>query len=552
MSVATANDTVRVAQGAFGIDSELELIVVGLDVAELNALWPGTKVAVELDLIYRFEPTVDELSTGVGYPIVDDEGDHLVLYFTALPIARINTPHTIVDDPKVPARFELFAQDLPVPPCDIGIEIRGGFAQSLPKKSFLIEFWEDPSGEGTVDRALLGMRNDDDWNLQSLYNEPLRITSPLNNRLWTDIHQPYYAALEPEAKSGISMEHVELFLNDRYQGIYAFGERVDRKQLKLEQFDGGIRGELYRGVGWGASTFTSMPPYDNNSILWSGFEYEHPEELVDWSRLHGFVDFVINASDEDFVPNYPEQFHMGTAVDYFLFLNLLRLADNAGKNIFIARYDQGEPYFYIPWDLDNGFGVIWDGTRQPVTDDVLTNGLYARLMDDCTTDGFRSRLRARWQELREDLLAYDPIMHRFNEAHDRLAANGVYDREALAWPDFVHDTDHLDYAGLWLQDRLTFLDVVFGAPCTVGLDANATIGNVRLFPNPTTGSAIVQIDPALLPCDVYVTNTLGQRILQLHMVQERTTIDLSGSATGIYQVSISGQGMHLRRSLVVE
>ena len=76
----------------------------------------------------------------------------------------------------------------------------------------------------------------------------------------------------------MSQENVELVINNEYRGVYTLSERVDRKQLKLRKYENGsIRGELYKGVGWGASTNTSLPEYDNKKILWGGQENKYPD-----------------------------------------------------------------------------------------------------------------------------------------------------------------------------------------------------------------------------------------------------------------------------------
>ena len=97
----------------------------------------------------------------------------------------------------------------------IGIQYRGGWTQTLPKKSMEIEFWSDSTGAETQDVSLLGLRTDDDWNLQAMYNEPLRIRSKTNNDLWRRIHTIHYQQSEPEAMNGIRMEYACLLYTSR-------------------------------------------------------------------------------------------------------------------------------------------------------------------------------------------------------------------------------------------------------------------------------------------------------------------------------------------------
>ena len=103
----------------------------------------------------------------------------------------------------------------------------------------------------TRDVSLLGMRDDDDWNLQAMFNEPLRIRNRSCFEIWDNIYTLPYKEEEPDAVAGIKMKYSDLFLNNEYLGIFAVGERIDRKQLKLKKYkDGSIRGELYKGAYW--------------------------------------------------------------------------------------------------------------------------------------------------------------------------------------------------------------------------------------------------------------------------------------------------------------
>ena len=135
----------------------------------------------------------------------------------------------------------------------------------------------------------------------------------------------------------VHTEYAEPFINGCHLGLYAVSERIDRKQLKLKKYNGEIRGELYKGPFWGATTFTSVPPYDSSDRYWGGFSCQYPKEVTDWTGLHGFAELVVNAPEAEYLAGYPDRFELAYAVDYFIFFNLLRATDNTGKNLFIAR-----------------------------------------------------------------------------------------------------------------------------------------------------------------------------------------------------------------------
>lgn len=550
--VARGTDTIVVDPGRFGADAEHDLLVVSDDVAAINAAWPEEKSVILLDHHYTFDVPVAEVQTGVPYAVTDQDSAY-TLYFTELPLITVNTPHTIVDEPMVHATFTLASVgDAPIV-ADMGIEFRGSWSQTFPKKSYRIEFWSGPDEE--TDLQLLGMREDDDWNLQALYNEPLRVRSPVNNRIWRDMHAPYYMDSEPNALSGIRMEYVELFLNGTYRGVYAVGEPVDRKQLKLQEYEEGLRGELYKGYTWGATTFSELPPYNNAEPTWGGFEHDYPEEPIEWGHVHDLVDFVMNSSSVEFNAEYADRFHVPNAVDYFILLNALRLTDNTGKNIFLARYDAGEPYFYVPWDLDGSVGTIWDGSEQNITTGLLRNGFYQRLLGDCSVGGFVDRLQARWAELRGDLITTPALMGRYRAVFDRLEANAVYEREQLVWPEYVHDPGHLTYMSDWLDARLTHLDSTFAGLC-IGMGVNdrlADAGPLRLYPNPARDRVWIDTgtgtDGASL--EVELNDLAGRSVMRTTVAGTTTLVQLPPLSDGIYMITVHGQGGMRTQRLVI-
>lgn len=490
--VYSQNGNINIEKKYFNIDTKKNLIVINKGVEKLNSLHLESKNSISSEgLKYVFITPVLEFKIGQSYKVVSANNNHYSLYFTQLPIIHITTHKTIVDEPRVYAHFLMQETNGKATERAMGIETRGASSQiTSKKKSYRIEFWENAFGLENKDIALLGMRNDNDWNLQAMPNEPLRIRSKVNFELWRKIDTLHYHDKAHEAINGIRQEYAELFLNNDYQGIYLLSERVDRKQLQLKKpKHGTVNGELYKGIGWGkgTTTFTYLANYSKNEI-WDGFECKYPDKNTSWLKLYGFADFVINADSTTFYGNYQSLFDIDNAVNYFLFLNLLRATDNTGKNLFIAKHDENTPYFYIPWDLDGAFGTIWSGERQNRTNDILINGFYERLIFDNTENGFVKRLKNRWNELRTDLITTDSILTSFNVQFNYLKNNGVYERESIAWGSQTVDYSNIYYTKKWLEKRIIFLDSAFNNPAVL------TNLNERLITSKT--SLVVYPNPA--------------------------------------------------------
>ncbi|PAM96414.1 hypothetical protein B4N84_03055 [Flavobacterium sp. IR1] len=541
--ISQANEKILIPSNQFHIDLNKALIVTNLDVNYVNTTWIGEKSSIALDTDYSFETPVNNIVIGTPYNIISSVDSKVyILYFTQLPIISIATTDVIVDEPDVLATFKMIESNQNAVVSNIGIQYRGAYSQTLPKKSLEIKFWSDEVGDETHDVSLLGMHAEDGWNLQAMYNEALRFHSKTNNDLWKLIHKPYYINSEPDAVSGIEMKYVELFLDGEYRGVYCVGEKVKRKLLKLKKHNGNIRGELYKGDSWGgASTFTFLSDYDNNNLLWDGMEYKYPNEETNWANLYDLTNFILNANEETFNNQYKSRFQIDNAVDYFIFLNLLRATDNTGKNLHVARYSSNEPYFYVPWDLDGTFGTIWNGQHENITTDLLTNGLYNRLFNDCSADGFREKLKSRWNELRSTIITHPNIMGMLVENYNMLNQNGIYARESMAWPDFNANEGEIDYISEWLTNRLSYLDMKFSQDCsdttTLSVATFDKVANVVVYPNPTSDIVnIVLTDNS--NHHLYLYDNTGRLILNKFAEGNQDQISLKNLSKGMYFIKV--------------
>ena len=538
LSSFAQNIEITIDNGKSIIDENLNLIICNEDISGYDLTNAVTLTTIINGNNYNFTSIPNQLEYGIKYQ-VNLNSQQYGLYFSQLSLININTTQEIVNEPKVLADFilsDIISSQVVTSYC--GIELRGGVSQSYPKKSYDIELWDDVSGNNNNSIPLLNMRNDDDWILMAMYNEPLRLRNVTNHQLWKSIHTPYYSSQEPNAKSGINTEYIELAINNEYMGIYALGEQVDKKQLKLKGYNGSIRGELYKGISWGASTFTTLPSYDNNNRIWSGFEMKYPKEsdLTDWSILYDFVNFVINSSETDFENNISNKFNLNNAVDYFIFLNILRATDNTGKNIYLAKYKTDEPYFYVPWDLDGTYGIIWNGNQENIYNDILSNGFYNRLLNS-NNDIFNQLASDRWFDLRSNILEYNNIASNLTTIYNFLLSNGNYEREVLKWGSNSLDLSNLSYTTDWINNRLNFLDIYFGSTILSTNDIEIKKNNVLIFPNPVSSYFIVSCEICKDNTSYTIYNIQGILIMKGDF-EKSGIIDIGHLQDGMYLLQI--------------
>lgn len=389
----------------------------------------------------------------------DAKGRTYKTFITSIPLIQIDAPDGIVDEPKRLAQIKYTDADTSFTSY-AGIELRGSSSLLFAKKTYDLNFYIDATGKENADVQLAGMRKDDDWVLDGLYNEPLRMRSFLSLNLWNEIYQPYYLDREPTAKGGAKGTYADVFVNGKYKGVFLLQEQVDRKLTRIKKIkDEFVRGELFQGSSYkGAVTFDSLPQKKNYLPFWGGYNIKYPVPTnIYWDNLYPFTDFVINSTDDAFTKAIPEKFYLDNAIDYFLFVNVVRAPDNLGKNLFLIRYDENEPYFYAPWDLDGSFGTIFSGKRIATTNDFLENGLLRRLIAT-DADGFNKKFQKRWADLREGVFSTNAILKRQEDVFNMLLDEGVFKREGLVWKEFNYEHEGLEYMQQWTQERLHFLD----------------------------------------------------------------------------------------------
>ena len=519
-------------KGVYGIDHNKKIVVV------TEKLLDGVK---------PFKETV---------PI---RGEEYTCYRSEMPLITITTDGPIVNSPAVHGLISVADADGNVIEMHAGFKIRGTSSQQYDKKSYRVELWADETGALMADTTFLGLRSDDDWNLEAMWAQPLRLRDKVANELWMEMYQLPYAESEPDALPGIRMVYADLFINEEYMGVYALTERMDRKQLCLRKYNGEIRGVLYKGNGPGAPTFDTLPDYDNTMDTWDNYEWVYPNEsdtAINWNHLYSFTNFVINASDNVFNSQYAAQFDKDNAVDYYLFINSLMAVDNMGRNLFLARYKKSSTYIYLPWDLDAIWGLNTNGNQTHVTGGLKSNGFYDRLMNDCTDNGFVASAQTRYNALRENILTTEHIMELVQRQYDELVESGAYEREHEAWPQFTVDESQLDYLSKWLDDRFNYLDNEINAGCgTWGVEAPEPVEgptqSVEIFPNPAKDRINVRFAEAG-EAVVNMYDMTGRLVYSHASNTQAFFISTQGLSQGVYTLVVNVDGKQQVDRVVVE
>ncbi len=396
--------------------------------------------------------------------IIDPSGktNTYKLFFTTLPVVKLSYNYKkILDEPKGSSLFALDSSNTSHFINCCGIETRGGTANRRPKKSFGIEFWNNYEQRESRTFNFFEMSPNDDWILDALYSDRSRVRNRVAFDIWNRIRRSAKEHNNTVCYSDIKGEYVELFLNQKYQGLYCLTERIEGEKLGLTSKQDSLQGFLYKSEGW--TTTNQLIEVKDTTVdyqnKWQSWEQKYPNnkhQLI-WKPLYNFVDFMANSSDQQFSNQINEVLNLDNVIDYYILINLIYGTDNVGKNYMLAKKSINSPFCLIPWDMDATWGRNYKGEKIKYDKEVHFI-IFERLIKLNPSD-FKQRLHDRYFDLRETILTNDAIMDIFQYYTDELINSGAHERNDALWPEQSSNLQHeLEYIETWLSKHTEFLD----------------------------------------------------------------------------------------------
>ena len=213
----------------------------------------------------------------------------------------------------------------PAGPCSCLAGFRGGTSLQLPKKSWKFEL---------LDPSILNISH---ILLDAQYRDLTLMRSGLGLLLSRELGFP--APLT---------EHVELYVNDVYYGVYLQVERIDEFFYAR---NGLGYGPLFKSVDH-LGRFAWQPC---DTLGTTGFESERGSEEY-LPLLRSLIDRV-NL-------RYPLSMNIGDFISNAAISLAIRDEDAVTKNYYLHQTPEGI-WRYYPWDRDASFGNAWNGEYQP-------------------------------------------------------------------------------------------------------------------------------------------------------------------------------------------
>ena len=291
---------------------------------------------------------------------------------------------------------------------NIGFRLRGNTSREADKKSFKISFntFESQKYRGLQKMNLNGEHNDPSTTRARLGWDILR---------WMDV-------------PGARANHVELYVNGDYFGVYANIEHIDDNFI--DTYFGNEEGNLYKNIYPCDMAYKGSNPdlYKEEIFGRRAYQLRTNTERDDYADFAELVDIVNNTPIEDLECELERVLNVENYLKCIAFDVLIGNWDGPhyNKNNFYLYHNAATGKFeYIPYDLDNSLGIDWLsrdwGTRDMY--DWAQHGntgrpFYTRTLE---VPAFRERYSVYMQQFLDEFFNEETLFPYVDAIRDQIA-----------------------------------------------------------------------------------------------------------------------------------
>lgn len=473
---ALAEDLVR---SALGLPSRFKLNLDSAPVA--GSMTQGAMRAVA-SALKTLGPNLDLSGTGTIGQVVSN----LPKAFMSLPVLRISTKDgapVVSKETYLSATFTLTNPAVGPDPAALNGKIRGRGHSTWgqPKNPYKIQFTDDAKYAGIPD--FLGMKKNRNWALLADYFD----RSLLRNKLALSLGSS--SIFSDGLKWTPAGQHVEVYLNEDYVGVYLLTEdiRIDPARLNIRKMsaspaindiDGGYIAEVDFRLdcsNQGAINLQLITPSGVPICI------DTPDESAITQNQLSFIKNLLVTTEHDlYGTNNTQSINLQSFVDWYLLNELFRNVDAAfassvymWKDTDSAASAQDRLLNMGPvWDFDLGAGNVnyFDGWKTEgchVNHRLTYANWLARLSEN---SGFVELTIARWKQKRPALETFintsiDAYSARIDDAQRRNFARWpILGVELTNYYVFNSYAEEVSFLKTYLNKRMAWLDKAYASP----------------------------------------------------------------------------------------
>jgi hypothetical protein len=293
-------------------------------------------------LAISFCLTAQDLFPGRGTAFQDEIVPRVDIIIAATDLDAILAPGNEDSDVEYPATFMFTDAEGVDTVQQIGFRLRGNTSRYSAKKSFKVSF------NSFTNQKWKGLEK---INLNGEHNDPTVSRSKICWDLLKDMRVP-----------GARANHVELYVNGDYYGLYANIEHIDEEFV--DRRFGNKDGNLYKCLYPADLAYLGENPdlYKFTENGRRAYDLQNNSDTDDYSDLANFIGVINQASISDLPCELEAIFNVDTYLRTMAFDVIVGNWDGYAfnqNNFYLYHNTATDRFEYIPFDLDNTLGIDW-------------------------------------------------------------------------------------------------------------------------------------------------------------------------------------------------
>lgn len=298
----------------------------------------------------------------------------------------------------------------------IGVRYKGNSsylqAGNTPKKPFKLRF-----DKYVEDQRLLGLQR---LNFNNCINDPSFMREPIAYHIASTIM--------PASRTA----YANLYIEGELIGLYLLAEQLNEDFLARWYSDNG--GNLFKAADDGA---TLLYRGDSAEDYTTEYELKTNETANDWSGLITLIENLNNLPDEQFAESMLTILDLDLCLRNLAFNMVLSHFDSytgSGRNFYLYEDETSGQFQFLPWDLNETFGVYsagWDVINQDIYDisNLASRPLNRRLLEQPDLRQQYSsliRMLASGVAAEDSIIAWTDLLYPLIDQHVLADQNKLY------------------------------------------------------------------------------------------------------------------------------
>jgi hypothetical protein len=248
---------------------------------------------------------------------------------------------------------------------------------------------------------------------------------------------------------------IVIMLNGEFHGLYTFNIPKDGWMFGMEEDATKTQAIVC------ASDHSNCTQFKSAGM--SGFEVEFAsdEDNVDWvtTSMNRLITACINSDGKDLDTTIANYLDWESAIDYYIFIVLIKGTDMVDKNYLLTTFD-GTKWYFSAYDIDSTYGLNWDGSglTRAVSNCNFVECAESHRVYELIKKYKVSALKSRYEELRSNILSETRICQYFeNFAWD--ISTPILLEDVKKYPTIRGSSvNGIDQICRWVRQRLEVAD----------------------------------------------------------------------------------------------